>query len=124
MSKEKGSPGSEGARRATGESGEARPERGRFSAKRKMAAVLRLLRGEDLDRVSRDLRVTAATLSAWREEFLAAGQASLKSRPASPQDDEVLRLKAMIGDLTMRNEVLREGLRLVNLPLAQRRSRR
>jgi hypothetical protein len=50
MTKEKGSPGSEGARRATGEAGDARAERGRFSAKRKMAAVLRLLRGEDLDR--------------------------------------------------------------------------
>jgi len=124
MSKRNQSPGSEGARRATVEPGEAAPERGRFSAKRKSAAVLRLLRGEELDRVSRDLRVTAATLSAWRDDFLAGGQANLKSRQPSPQDDENLRLKAMIGDLTMRNEILREGLRLANLPLEQRRSKR
>jgi hypothetical protein len=30
------------------------------------AAVLRLLRGEDLDLVSRSLSVTAATLTKWR----------------------------------------------------------
>jgi hypothetical protein len=36
-------------------------ERGRFSSQRKTAAVLRLLRGEDLELVSRELGVTAAT---------------------------------------------------------------
>ncbi len=55
--------------------------RRRMSAKRKQGAVLRLLRGEDLELVSRELGVTAAELSAWREAFLAAGEASLKSRP-------------------------------------------
>ena len=42
-------------------------DRGRFSARRKTEAVLRLLRGEDLDTLSRELGVTAATLSAWRD---------------------------------------------------------
>jgi hypothetical protein len=46
---------------------------GRMSRQRKSAAVLRLLRGEDLETVSRSLGVTAATLSDWREAFLAAG---------------------------------------------------
>jgi hypothetical protein len=126
MTTKKGSLASEGARRATGEASDARPERGRFSAKRKTAAVIRLLRGEDLDRVSRELQVTAATLSLWREEFVAGGQANLKTRQPTVQDEEILRLKAMIGDLTMRNELLRERARALeaNLPLAQRRSRR
>jgi hypothetical protein len=126
MTTKRGSLASEGARRATGEASEAQPERGRFSAKRKMVAVIRLLRGEDLDRLSRELRVTAATLSLWREEFVAGGQANLKTRQPTAQDEEILRLKAMIGDLTMRNELLRERARAMeaNLPLAQRRSRR
>ena len=126
MGKKDRSLGSEGARRATGEASEARLERGRFSAKRKVAAVMRLLRGEDLDRVSRDLKVTAATLSTWRDDFLAGAEANLKTRLLGPQDEEILRLKAMIGDLTMRNEVLRERSRALeaNLPLALRRSRR
>src|SRR5215211_4783855 len=59
------------------------PERRRrMSARRKQEAVLRLLRGEDLELLSRELGVTAAELSGWREAFLAAGEASLKSRPA------------------------------------------
>src|SRR3954454_20199733 len=44
---------------------------GRMSRQRKSAAVLGLLRGEDLETVSRGLGVTAATLSGWREAFLA-----------------------------------------------------
>ena len=50
---------------------------GRMSRLRKTAAVLRRLRGEDLETVSRSLGVTAATLSAWRDDFLAAGEAAL-----------------------------------------------
>jgi hypothetical protein len=42
-------------------------ERGRWSSKKKMDAVLRLLKGADLDTLSRELRVNAATLSCWRE---------------------------------------------------------
>ena len=71
----------EGARRATGGAPEERPDgRGRWSAKRKTAAVLRLLRGEDMEMLSRELGVTAATLSGWREQFLASGLAGLKAR--------------------------------------------
>src|ERR687893_755105 len=58
--------------------GAAGPGRGgRMSRRRKRDAVLRLLRGEDLETVSRALGVTAATLTAWRDAFLAAGEASL-----------------------------------------------
>jgi hypothetical protein len=63
--------------------------RRRMSVRRKQDAVLRLLRGEDLELVSRKLAVTAAELSGWREVFLAAGEASLKSRPADARDDEI-----------------------------------
>lgn len=103
-------------------------ERGRWSSKRKAEVVLRLLRGEDLDTVSREVRVTAATLSQWRDEFLAAGQAGLKSKPTTAADDEVLRLKAMLGEQLMRNELLREAqFRLTGggeSPFASKRSRR
>jgi len=58
-------------RAPSGEPG--RNDRGRFSSRRKTEAVLRLLRGEALDAVSRELGVTAATLSGWREAFLAGG---------------------------------------------------
>ena len=48
-----------------------------MSRQRKRDAVLRLLRGEDLELVSRALGVTAATLSGWRDSFLAGGEANL-----------------------------------------------
>src|SRR5215208_4068940 len=80
--------------------------RRRMSARRKQEAVLRLLRGEDLELVSRELGVTAAELSAWRDTFLAGGEAALKTRPADARDGEIGRLKEKVGDLTMANELL------------------
>lgn len=101
---------------------------GRFSVQRKAQAVIRLLGGEDLESLSRQLGVTAATLSQWREEFLAAGTAALKTHPnqKDPREALIQRLKAKIGELTMENELLYEKARRLDepLPLAQRRSRR
>ena len=108
-----------------GGDGPAPDRRRRMSAKRKQSAVLRLLRGEDLELVSRELSVPAAELSAWRDAFLAAGEASLKTRPADGRDAEVGRLKAKVGDLTMANELLATKIEHLEggRPLARRRSR-
>ena len=81
-------------------------DRGRFSAKRKTEAVLRLLRGEDLDALSRELGVIASTLPSWRDSFLDGGTAAMKSRPADDRDQEVARLRPKVGQLTMDNELL------------------
>lgn len=81
-------------------------DRGRFSAKRKTEAVLRLLRGEDLDALSRELGVVAATLSAWRDSFLDGGTAAMKSRPSDDRDQVISRLQAKVGQLAMDNELL------------------
>jgi hypothetical protein len=97
-------------------------ERGRFSSQRKAASVLRLLRGDDLELVSRELGVTAATLSEWRDDFLAGGQAALKSRPADDRDDEIARLRAKVGELTMDNELLTQRCR-ADRPFDPRRRR-
>ena len=97
-------------------------ERGRFSSPRKTAAVLRLLRGEDLELLSRELGVTAATLSEWRDDFLAGGQAALKSRPTDDRDDEIARLRSKVGELTMDNELLLQRCR-AERPFAPRRRR-
>lgn len=98
-------------------------EPGRFSVRRKAEAILRLLRGEALDGLARELGVTAATLAHWREEFLAGGQAALKSRPADERDDEIQRLRAKVGEITMNNELLLERCHRLeaNLPLPRKR---
>jgi hypothetical protein len=100
--------------------------KGRFSARRKTDAVLRLLRGENLEILSRELGVTAATLAAWRDGFLAAGQASLKSRQPDHRHEEVQRLKAKVGEVLMDNELLTQEVQRLKggLPLAARRRKR
>src|SRR3954453_9483086 len=100
--------------------------RRRMSARRKQEAVLRLLRGEDLELLSRELGVTAAEVSGWREQFLTAGEASLRSRPADAREAEIGRLKEKVGDLTMVTELLEAKIGRLETarPLARRRSRR
>jgi transposase-like protein len=109
-----------------GGDGPAPERRRRMSAQRKQSAVLRLLRGEALELVSRELGVTAAELSGWRDAFLAAGETSLKTRPADGRDVEIGRLKTKVGDLTMANELLEVKIEHLEAgrPLARRRSRR
>ena len=98
-------------------------EVGRFSVRRKSETILRLLRGEPLDSVARELGVTAATLAQWREQFLAGGQTALKSRPADDRDEEIQRLRAKVGEITMNNELLLDRCHRLEagLPLAVRR---
>ncbi len=126
MREKQGSGSPEGARRATAGEPAVRGERGRFSSRKKMEAVLRVLRGEPLDTVSREIGVTAGSLAAWRDGFLAGGQANLKSRPADGRDEELSRLRSKVGELTMDNELLLERCHRLedHVPFAGRRSRR
>jgi transposase len=99
---------------------------GRMSRQRKTAAVLRLLRGEDLETVSRGLGVMAATLSGWRDAFLAAGEAALAAKPATGEELESDRLKAKLGAALIARDLLEEKIAVLeaNRPLARRRPRR
>ena len=104
---------SEGARRATGEAS-ASPSRGgtgRWSARRKVSVVVELLRGADLESLSRRHGVTAATLSGWRDDFLASGEAGLKRREVQIDDEETERLKRVVAEQAVSNELLKEKIR-------------
>ena len=78
----------------------------RMTAGRKRDVVLRVLRGEPLEIVARELSVTAADVSGWRDAFLEAGAASLKSRGRDDRDDTIDRLRTKVGELTMDTELL------------------
>ena len=93
---------------------------GRWSAKRKVSVILELLRGAEIELTSRKYRVTVATLSEWRERFLAGGEAILKSREADVEDDEKRRLKSVVASISVDNKLLKEKIaRLENgRPLA------
>ena len=98
----------------------------RLSRKRKRDAVLRLLRGDDLEILSRALSVTAATLTGWQDSFLAAGEAGLATRPTDGEALETERLKAKLGEMLLERELLEAKIAALeaNRPLARRRARR
>jgi hypothetical protein len=100
----------------------------RMTAGRKRDAVLRVLRGEPLEIVARALVVTAADLSGWREAFLEAGAASLKSRVRDDRDETIDRLRTKVGELTMDTELLHAKIERLEAgggaPFAARRSKR
>lgn len=102
---------SEGARRATEDATTSSAAgAGRWSSKRKVSVVLELLRGADLESTSRKYRVTAATLSEWRDRFLAGGETTLRSREVDVEDEEKRRLKSAVANISVENELLREKI--------------
>jgi transposase len=98
----------------------------RLSAKKKLAAVQRLMRGESLDAVSRDLNVPVHRLSEWRDRVLRSAESALKERERDARDDEIARLQAKVGEITMANELLYAKIDRLEggRPLAVRRSRK
>jgi transposase-like protein len=96
-----------------------------MSRQRKTAAVLQLLRGEDLETVSRGLGVTAASLSRWRDAFLTAGEAALTAKPATGEELASDRLKAKLGAALIERDLLHEKIAILEAhrPLARRKFR-
>ena len=78
----------------------------RWSAGKKLDVVLRLLRGEKLEELSREVGIEAHRIAAWRDEFLDAGKQGLKGKQATTEDDRRLRdAERKIGELTLENEI-------------------
>jgi hypothetical protein len=88
-----------------------RGSRDRWSAKRKARVDLELPRGADLESTSRKYGVTAATLTEWRDAFLAGGAEALKARQEAQLDEQGRRQKGVIAEMAMENELLRERIR-------------
>ena len=88
--------------------------------------MLRLLRGESLDVLSREVGVEIYRLEAWKARALAGLELGLKAQAGEPLAAELDAAKRHIGELSMDNELLRERARAAErrLPLPMRRSRR
>jgi transposase-like protein len=109
---------------------EAQPEPGaegevpeRWSAQRKIELVLRLLRGEALDAVSRETQVPGHELESWKRVFLETGTRGMKSR-AEPEERELTLARAKIGELMMRLELAELLIEKRGLADEWKRSRR
>ena len=117
-------PGSlEGARSATGGEPGAAAIVTRWSAGRKKAVVLRLLRGEPVDAVSREVAVPIYKLEQWRDRALTGIDAGLKERENDPLEKALDDAQRRIGELVMEVEILQKERR-AKRPLVGRRSSR
>jgi len=126
--------GTEGARRASvvadtlaaEASGPLGPGQ-RWSARRKREVVLRVLRGESLEALSRELGVEIYRLEQWRERALTGLEVLLKDREEDhPMRTELDAAKRHIGELSMEIELLRARCQAMEArnPLALGRWRR
>jgi transposase-like protein len=98
--------------------------RPRWSAGKKLDAVLRLLGGEPLEVLSREFGVEAHRLAAWRDDFLEGGKEALKGQRSdrSAEDRALRQAERKVGQLTMENEILRAAAetRGLQIPPAKR----
>ena len=93
----------------------------RWSVARKRDVVLRLLRGESVEAISRELGVEIYRLEQWRDKGLSGIDAGLKEREGDPVQAGLDAAMKRIGELTMQNELLWQRVRKPG-PLAKRRS--
>jgi hypothetical protein len=94
----------------------------RWSAARKREVVLRLMRGEAAELLSRELVLPVFKLEQWRRRAEAALEGALKEREADPADGQLAAAMQRIGELSMEVELLRAKMERPG-PLARRRSR-
>ena len=94
----------------------------RWSVNRKRDVVLRLLRGEAAEDLSRELGVPLYKLERWRQKAEAALDGALKERETDAVSDELATALQRVGELSMEVELLRSRIERPG-PLARRRSR-
>ncbi len=116
------STGHDGAAQGTAKLGPLAPGQ-RWSVARKREVVLRLLRGEAAELLSRELGLPLYKLEQWRQRAEAALEGALKEREAAdPAVGELAAAMRRIGELSMEVELLRTRIERPG-PLGRRRSR-
>ena len=94
----------------------------RWSAGRKREVVLRLMRGESAELLSRELGLPIVKLEQWRETAEAALESALKEREADLASSQLAAALQRVGELTMENELLRAKMERPG-PLGRRKLR-
>ena len=88
----------------------------RWTITRKARVIVELLRGGDAVELARTHGLSQAQLFAWRDRFLEAGQAALRTRQGGAErerDRRVRELERKVGQLTLENEVLKKTDELI-----------
>lgn len=83
----------------------------RWSKRRKTEVVMRLMRGESLDDVSREVGVEISRLERWRDKAIRGLEEGLREREGDPVQTALDEANRRIGELSMEVELLREKAR-------------
>lgn len=81
-----------------------------LTSKRKTEIVLQLLRGEDMELLSRKYEVTMSDISQWRDIFLSNGENGFKR---SPENSKLHKAERLIGQLQMELELTKKKNELI-----------
>jgi len=86
-----------------------------WTAKRKFALVLSILRGEtSIQKAARKHGLTVPEVEDWKEKFLLAAENALRSRPKDEEalkEEQIKRLKQKIGELVLDIDILKEAMK-------------
>jgi hypothetical protein len=76
--------------------------------------------------IAREVNISVAKLTTWRDRALEGAASALKERERDDRDDEIARLKSKVGEITMDNELLYAKIAALEgkRPLVRRRSKR
>jgi transposase-like protein len=85
----------------------------RWTAKRKAAVVLSIVKGEtSAAEAARRHGLTIAEIERWREQFFAAGENALRARPKDEEaakDEQIAKLQRKVGELVLDIDILKEA---------------
>ncbi len=95
----------------------------RWSAHRKKDAVIRMICGEPLDELSRELCIEICRLEEWHERAMQGMEDALKLREGDPHLAELEAAMRRIGEISLENELLRERIKKQNT-LNKKRTKR
>ncbi len=88
----------------------------RWTAKRRAALVLSILRGEtSVQEAARQHGLTVAEIERWRERFMSAAENALRSRPKDEEgvkDKRIRQLERKIGEMVLDMDIMREALKM------------
>jgi transposase-like protein len=92
----------------------------RWTAKRRSALVLSLLRGEtSVQEAARQHALTIAEIEEWRDRFLLGAENALRTKPRDEEalkDEEIKRLKQKVGELVMDTDILKAAIEVKGIP--------
>ena len=90
----------------------------RWTAKRRTALVLQIIRGETTVRkAAREHGLKASDVQHWFDSFMSGGENNLRSKPREElehKEHQIKRLEQKVGELVLDIDILKEAHAMVN----------